>query len=318
MNTKKIILPSLLALLICSCSHNDNDVVETPVANGKYEVSFKGNLLVQQVNTRASLTSASTVLAYAYLNPADVDASALSPWTSRYTSDNSGNLTAVDAGIFIPSGTYDFFACSPNDLAFSAVNSKMVSGTLSNGIDYLWATSAGAAIATAPLNVVSLNFTHSAAKLHFNIVPDPTAGINSIVVDQTACTVTPTDPAGSFMYLKTGGIDQLKTVSITPATMVADATNATDVEYVMLPLAATSDGVIANTINLQFKVAINGEVTPRIYKYTLTVPATDGYQAKNIYNYKVTVKGNQVVFSACTVTEWTPSDQTATPIVPTE
>jgi len=332
MNKKRILYASLFALLISSCSKNDVTEPSSPVESGKYKVSLSGAVSGQQVLTRGTtqLQGGVGVLAYAYAKGADVDAVALSPWTSTYVSnaDNSGNLDLAGASdIYLPGGDYDFYACSPSSLLFALdANNKMVSGALSNGTDYLWATVGAKTIGTAS-NTVTLPFYHKAAKLHFNIVPDVAAGISTIVVDQAACKVTPTDVTGSFMYLKNGLIDQLKAVSATPVAMSADALNITDVEYIMLPLAEkTADGLATNKIELEFSVKVNGESTARLYKYSLTVPAASlvdpitagGYEAGKVYNYTVSIKANKVVFTGCTVEDWTVTDLTGTPIVPTE
>lgn len=334
----KLLYPSLLALLICGCSQNDT--VEDTSANNTCKVSFKGNVNVEQVSTKASVfPQSSTASIFAYSKDALVDDNTVNiptgSWFSNYEATGiAGDLTVASpsTGIYLPGGLdYDFYACSPSGLAFTSVETpassgtyKKMSGELQNGVDYLWAKVAGKAVASGTTTDVALTFDHSAAKLKFTIQADAAAGITSVAIDQAtdASTITPTDPTGSFMYLSSGIIDPLQAVSATPINLVA-ASVANTLEYIMLPLTPLDGASAANKITLSFKVKINGETSFRTYTATLDVPqitATDlvgGYQAKYVYNYTVTIKANGITFSAAQVNDWEPSEQ-ADPIVPTE
>ena len=363
---KKILMLAAVAAVMAGCSKEQggNKGIE-PGPDGKIEVKFSGGM---DIVTKAPGTSSSALpagtkaLIYAYADATDIDGeAALSTSSSKYevvAGNTNGDLslittTPVQKGIRLAVGTYDFYAVSPETLAFTNSNpgtAKYVSGDLENGVDYLWVKK-NQQITTqtvpTPGNNVGLVFERKAVKLHFTVKPGTDAGVTSISLGTAAGDnkVTPPLKTGAKMNLSDGVIAQVAAVNTIAGQELAptkvenkvDATTSQNwgyVDYIMLPLANKDASSSPNKIKLTFKVQINDEKDAatsnpeyRTYSKEVTVPqdvatgaatAAGGYESGYQYNYEVTIKGNEITFSGAKVEDWVEKDLTGTPIVPDE
>jgi hypothetical protein len=211
--------------------------------------------------------------------------------SGNYISQSIGTFSGVNGyKMYLPNGSYDFYAVSTNEDVQAPSFSNFVSVPLKNGIDYLWWNMENGDVQS---DAISLNivFLHKATQIVFNISEG-----DGIEIDSLSSITTTAPVEGQTMNLKTG--------VITPATdMQVGFVNQMGInglvaQSILLPAVNMSHfGVI-------IKAFINGNSTESYYGVQIPIPNST-LEAGNSYVYSLILNASDVTTSSVQVAEWT-------------
>lgn len=312
----------LVVALVSSCTKNRNDIIidlggvengggnkdTTSTSTNKPKALVLFNASVESLAQSKGVTALPAdryAMIWAY-NAADPLSSGL---INRviYKSATAGVLTPVNNPMYLPNNTYNFYSVSTNSSSNQNPNFNGQTGistsSLSNGIDYLWWSSANNAIAATTVNI-PIVYTHCGTQIVIKLYAGNGVQLNS----QSAATITPSNPQGSQMNLVTG--------VITPSTSVSSQVVNMGVsnfvsQYTMLPLS------MSGNLTATFTVTINNETKARVFSVNIPVPSGKLAPGKS-YLYKAIVNANEIIFSSVDVIDWIIVNEEGTPLYPTQ
>lgn len=311
------------AIVLNSCSKNINDIyitTQTPGNNGNNngnngsggsgtndnQALLQFSAGIESQNTKSVNAFPQGRFATIYSYPSGTATTSADPTVSMsYTANSPGILSPVGGtAMYLPNGNWDFYSVATNQKSASAIPvfNKGLSGTLLNGIDYIYWSASKLAVAPPQLTI-PITYSHSCTQVTVKLVSGNGITIDSLI----SATITPSQTS-STMALSTGVITPATALSSTPVNMGVAAHVA---HYTMLPVQTSSKA------NATFSILINGEKTARNYQVSFSIPST-GWTAGNSYVYQATVNANEIVFSPVSVRDWIPVDETNIPLYPTQ
>lgn len=282
----------------CNCSLNTNKPGDTD-GKGNYIVLFEAGVERENLLKSASpIQQTDEVYIYAY-NDTVKNLSGTPVASGLYQANTPGVLTGMNSyKMYLPNDTYDFYAVSNNNSTAPATFVNGSSEPLKNGVDYLWGKAQSQIASQAAKCSFTLN--HRATQVIINLTAGNGITINKLV----SATITPSS---------VGGIMNLETGTITPATTLGAAVNMgvanTNCQYTMLPLNYSSP------IAVTFTVLVNGETTARTYTSAITAPSGQ-LSSGNSYLFKAIVNADDITFAEVYVNAWNNVDETGNPIYP--
>ncbi len=330
---KNIIFLTALAALAAGCSKSGVEDTQ----NAKARIDFAAALDIMPVRATSDVPLNTHASMWVYAKDGVPGTATAEVAGKEYNvATSAGVFDAVGgAAIYLNYGAYDFYSVGvvnydavnyPLPVFTGTPNAAVSGATLKNGADYIFAKAADHSVAaSAASKTVSFTYAHACSKVEISVV----AGSGVTVNDVTAARITPADPAGSTMSLTDGTIGQAANVlaETSPGSkdnlknMTAASSNVQDgsswvFDYITLPLAASKTLTVELTVNY----TLNGTpVTGKTFTGTFATPsdsgAKDGFKSGNNYKYTVKVNGNGIVFSSCTVGDWT--EQNGFPDIPT-
>ena len=215
-------------------------------------------------------------------------------------SDVNGNLWICSGNrLFVPPGTYDFYAISTNEPTISGLNIKNgVSNSLANGVDYLWAASKERSVEQN--TNVALQFAHMVATVCLTITPD--VQTNHFAVKSIKVRLP---MSGSSMNISTGKISAARELNTAMTKMSLQENAGTSV---ILPLVSGTD--------LPVEICIDATVgkmvlIDKIYRGSIPAPAK-GFEGGFRYKYVASVGVSGITFLNASLEEW--NEQTLTTI----
>lgn len=281
--------------LFASCA-KENCTNCTPLLDSSLLcVSFSGGYSLQK-QTKASSTAFPTgiqtsIFAYSAGDNPTIKA----PYSGTpisATSDASGNLI-FNSGVnlFMPGGSYDFYSVSTNSSSVPDITfTNGLSGTLKNGVDYLWASGKNSSV-TANTNV-AFQFAHRATAIRLNITAGE--GITGLVVKNIKIGQT---QEGVVMELSTGVIPASSVLSTSKADMILASNTGT---FITLPLIVG----ISIPVEVYVDATIGGSALTN-KKYTATIPApTGGFESGTIYKFAASIGASGITFLNTTLEDW--------------
>lgn len=313
MNIRQGLIGTLLPVLalVAACSKNTicieggaspeggGSQPETPSALVTFYASIESRNLTRAIspvrkNVRAAV--------YAFAGTAS-GASGTPAAQGSYISATPGQLQGVDGyKMYLPSGTYDFYAVSDNTAYTPPAFAGGRSEPLLNETDYLWWRGTGQDVTSSQAGV-PIVFLHCAAQVVFEVA----AGAGIDTAELVLAHLYP-PVAGARMDLSTGTIPPATDYATTVSKMAVSDMTA---QYILLPVQT------AAPLAVSFDVRIDGETTPRTYQ--VSVPLPDGQlKAGNSYRFRAVIQGNEIVFPSVSVTNWVDVDETGKPLYPSE
>lgn len=220
------------------------------------------------------------------------------------TSQANGNLV-LNGGVnlFMPNGVYDFYSVSTNTSSAPAIIfTNGISGNLSNGTDYLWASNKNMIIAANTF--VPLQFSHRSAAISLSIVAGE--GLSSLEVKNILISQS---KEGSEMNLSSGVIHAANSISAIKAAMNLTSNTGT---FIMLPIKSG----VPLPVELYVDAVFGGKpVTNK--KYSATIPSpSGGFESGTLYKFTASIEAKGVTFINSTLEDW--DDQSFVNITLTE
>ncbi len=215
-------------------------------------------------------------------------------------SDVNGSLSICSGNrLYVPPGTYDFYAISVNKPSIIGLTIKNgVSNSLDNCVDYLWAASKERSV-EQNTNVI-LQFSHRVATIFLTLMPDDHA--KDIAVKSMKVRLP---MSGSVMNISTGIISVAKVLDSAMTKMSLKDNTGT---CIMLPLVSGTD--------LPAEICIDANVGGIVLKdkiYTASIPApAKGFEGGFRYRYVASVGISGITFINASLEEW--NEQTLTTI----
>lgn len=253
------------------------------------EITFYGNYL-SEMATKASepFSSGNKAWIYGYKGgetPANEEL--VTPNQFSATAGSGGKLTS-NVALYLPKGSYNFYSFSQNSSTLPQVTfTGGVSGSLTNGVDYLWAKAENIAQGGS----ATFNYSHSAVKLELVVVKD--TGVDKVTVTEIKVTLPKVESSNKI---------NLATGEIVPATAVAAATalstSNNSATTIMLPLSSNS-----LTVSVKAQVDI-GELKGETREYSATIPKAS-YLAGTHHKVTLKIGANTITFGNATVSNWT-------------
>ncbi|MFA5849487.1 MAG: fimbrillin family protein [Bacteroidales bacterium] len=198
-------------------------------------------------------------------------------------SDVNGNLSICSGNrLFVPPGTYDFYAISTNEPTISGLTIKNgVSNSLDNCVDYLWAASKERSV-EQNTNVI-LQFAHRVATICLTITPEDLA--NDLAIKSMKVRLP---LSGSSMNISTGIISAARVLDTAMTQMSLKENTGT---CLMLPLISGTD--------LPVEICIDAI----IYRASIPAPAK-GFEGGFRYKYIASVGLSGITFLNASLEEW--------------
>lgn len=307
-------------MLLSAWGCTSDDLQDKPQTNekGEYAINFSGNmdLTTTKAGPEAVATGVKAKIS-AYEKDAAVTTATAIASKGYSVVETAGTFVGDNSYVmYLPKGSYDFYAVSTNSSTNAPSFTSGVSGVLENGVDYIWAKVSNQSVGNATKDV-ALAFQRKAVQIFIDIKSDE----NSLELTgwqdgENAATITPPVATGCTMALTDGTITAAGSVdtekssdfykaNMTTGTIVNKATTAS---YIMLPVAT------GQTLKVQFKVKvkIGGRNTEesKIYTASLTAPSQDpssttAFLSGKKYTYTATLKANEITFTNATVADWT-------------
>lgn len=322
MKTTHLLLSIPLALLAATGCTSD-ELQEKPQTNekGEYAVHFNGNM--DMTLTKASTSVAENVKANIYAYTASADVTSTNAIVSNgYTVGSTAGTFEGDADfvMYLPKGSYDFYAVSTNSATAAPTFTSGVSAKLDNGTDYIYAKPDATEIPGT--NTVTLAFQRKAVMIEIKVQGSDSDGLELVSwqTSDPAIITPPTVADANTMALATGVITPASSIvndiPSSPTTASAGKMRTASegsftASYIMLPVVADK------TLKVQFKVnvKIGGRNDPageaKTYTASLTAPNTvdnnngTAFLSGKKYTYTATLKANKIEFTGATVADWT-------------
>lgn len=324
MKTTHLLLSIPLALLAASGCTSD-ELQEKPQTNekGEYAVHFNGNMdmtLTKANSTEVAKDVKATISAYTKDDNVTSETAIVS---KGYTVGNTPGTFVGDESfvMYLPKGSYDFYAVSTNSTAAAPTFTNGVSAKLDNGIDYIYAKKANQEVGNVAKDI-TLAFERKAVMIEIKVQGSDSDGLE-LVSWQTSDPAIITPPIvadANTMALATGVITPASSIvndiPSSPTTASAGKMRTASegsftASYIMLPVVADK------TLKVQFKVnvKIGGRNDPageaKTYTASLTAPNTvdnnngTAFLSGKKYTYTATLKANKIEFTGATVADWT-------------
>lgn len=316
-------------MLLSAWGCTSDDLQDKPQTNekGEYAINFSGNmdLTTTKAGPEAVATGVKAKIS-AYTVSADVTSATPIVKEQGYTvGSTAGTFEGDDSYVmYLPKGSYDFYAVSTNSTTDAPSFTSGVSGVLQNEVDYIWAKPTPATeVPTNTDKTVTLAFQRKAVKIIINVASgdgiELTAWEAAAGADNDNATITPPDPSTTVKMKLADGTIEPATALTTADNMTTEAVNTTahtaTASYIMLPLVSGQNP----TVTLKVKVKIGGrEAESKTYTATLTAPeaTSSAFTSGNQYTYTATLKANKIEFTGATVANW--GEQTGGALTPTE
>lgn len=313
--TTVLVISAFFLLFLSGCTKSiiNIDLGNNPNGGSSDTEGASGNTQENLVSFHASIESRNMTRA---LSPMQKGIASLllafkSPYESLNEPTEEGIYVTTSVGImtgvrnykmYLPNGTYTFYAVSNNTYSAPPQFIDGVSHPLVNGVDYLWANNKLQDVATQQVNIPII-YLHSATQVVFDISAEPSLKLTKLV----SATITPS-AAGGTMQLVNGDITPATTYDKTSTNM---GINKFLTQYIMLPLKTNVP------MQLVLNVLVNSETTPRTYSVDVPVPNGE-LKGGNSYVFSAILGENTVSFSDVNIARWTDIDETGKPLYPSQ
>ncbi|MEG2471409.1 MAG: fimbrillin family protein, partial [Bacteroidales bacterium] len=221
---------------------------------------------------------------------------------SLATAQNNSGVTSLvtSPSINLLKGNYDFYCVTTNtatDPGITFTNGK--SCTLSNNIDYLYASNKGVSVSSN--TNVPFEFNHATTQLTFKLSTSPSLSISKLVIKEVSMKFpSPQNDQQGKMDLATGVITPVTTFAGGYTKITSENTNYT---CIVLPVSKT-----ANTSKIMYQVLLDMTIsgtqyTDRLYNISVTLPER-GLEAGVHYIYTGVIGANEITFSTANIANW--------------
>ena len=255
----------------------------------KYIIYF--NSKVESTFTRAvtEFPSGCNVKIFAFI-AGDGYQSIVSP---VYESKTAGALSPTQSPMYLPVGTYDFYAVSLETDSLPPTFLDNTASVLKNNTDYLWCGVTNKVISVSG-DVIDLTFTHCASQMVFKIVNEGTEyGFKSI----SEAYIGLPDSTGATWDLTSGIISQLSDPDMKIKEIDYDDLT---LKTIFLPYTSTSNNNLA---------IIGISQTGTYLGVTVDVPVpTDGFESGKSYNFEILFRADTFLLGDVVVAPWTEDD----------
>lgn len=290
-NMKTIITIIISALLFSSCTNEKCSTCPSQLPDVEMKsVLFQGEYSAMTKNSSNNIPAGISATIYAYPSGASPITSMSYPGTPVTASADEQGYFRIEGGLFMPNGTYDYYAVSTNSLSQNMQITKGVANSLSNGVDYLYAQAKN--ILLEQNTNILLQYRHQCSAVELTI--NSGDGVEGMIVRSIRIGQPSTQYA--TMDLSSGIIRQIDQLDPIMANM---SINNKTGKYIMLP---SSISVLPIEVYID---AIIAGVAVRNKKFTASLPSpSEGYIGGKIYKYNASLSITGVDFSTSTVESW--------------
>ncbi len=276
-----------VAIFAVALSCSKESAQESPFADR--EIQFYASYQ-QELSTKSTtlFTTGNRAQIFAYSSTHDPAGSSCIEGTPLIAVATQGGKLEPGSPLYLPKGLYDFYSISFNNSSVPSLNlSSGVSQPLSNGIDYLWASSKSIPEGGS----VQFAYSHRAVKLTIEI--EEGDGVENLQVATIKIT-PPLATATTTMELKSGNIVSSQALNNEKVSL-EHYNNAAN--YIMLPITGAK---LALEVSASLKI---GEVEVESKLYEVEVPQRD-YLSGTHYKLTFIAGANALEFIGSTVADW--------------
>ncbi|MEN6619419.1 MAG: fimbrillin family protein [Rikenellaceae bacterium] len=264
-----------IVLIVLSCTKK--------IENSESRITFYGSHY-RETKSSTTLENGTRVVIYAF-EPNDINNPHSRTPMELFAA--AGGVLTPATPLFLPRGSYDFYSVSLNKSSNSGITfSGGVSGQLSNGEDYLWASSKNSSV-NGNTNII-LTYKHTACKVNISI--NEASNISNVCITSVKYTL----PSETALRMNLGNGTIQASASVSPLSTIPGTGNSRT--FICLPCSAAME------VEIKLNAIIDGEpVTNKTFRASINAIFEQG----NMYNIIYTLTSHQEFQALITSTIWT-------------